>query len=296
MFPAGGIDLFRNILGSWYESVKNPENFQNRVMLELLEGYDGTEYGKKHNSSQTTDISSFRANFPTVNYKKLNPFLADAQKGNYSAILPEPLVCWVMTRGSTGPSKVLPATKTHLEQIFTCGARALANYVYKKRDLALISGHVLNLNFPSNVHSITMHGKETTYGYSSGTYARLNPMLNQISLLPRQEQIDALGSGITRADWEKRFDLAYELSLGKNLTAAMGVTPVILSFARYIKRKYGKNPKDLWKFRALFCTSVRKIQFKYAPVLRKLFGRFPSSKCTAPLKEFSLNKLMTFHM
>ncbi len=55
----------------------------------------------------------------------------------------------------------------------------------------------------------------------------------------------------------------------------MGVTPVILSFAKYIKRTHGKTPADLWKFRALFCTSVRKIQFKYAPILRKYFGQVP---------------------
>lgn len=55
----------------------------------------------------------------------------------------------------------------------------------------------------------------------------------------------------------------------------MGVTPVILAFAKYIKRKYGKKPADLWKLQALFCTSVRKIQFKYGPVLTKYFGDVP---------------------
>ncbi|MEJ5328281.1 MAG: GH3 auxin-responsive promoter family protein, partial [Candidatus Bathyarchaeia archaeon] len=61
----------------------------------------------------------------------------------------------------------------------------------------------------------------------------------------------------------------------KNVTATMGVTPVILAFARYIKRKHGKKPADLWHFQALFCTSVRKIQIKYAPLLRKFYGQVP---------------------
>jgi len=55
----------------------------------------------------------------------------------------------------------------------------------------------------------------------------------------------------------------------------MGVTPVILAFAKYIKKKHGKRPAELWKFKALFCTSVPKIQFKYAPLLRKQFGPAP---------------------
>ena len=55
----------------------------------------------------------------------------------------------------------------------------------------------------------------------------------------------------------------------------MGVTPVILTFAKYMQRKHGKKPADLWKLQAMFCTSVRKIQFKYKPVLQKYFGPAP---------------------
>jgi hypothetical protein len=114
-----------------------------------------------------------------------------------------------------------------------------------------------------------------TYGYSSGTYAKLNPALEQIGLIPKQEDIDALGSGIKKSDWEKRFELAYQQAADQNVTAAMGVTPVILFFAKYLERKHGKKPRDLWNIRALFCTSVPKIQYKYGPVLRKYFGKAP---------------------
>jgi hypothetical protein len=196
-------------------------------------------------------------------------------EGDYSSILPEPLACWVMTRGSTGPAKVLPATKTHIEQILTCGSRALINHALRNNDYELLDGKILNLNFPSNVHTIVMNGQTMTYGYSSGTYAKLIPALDRVGLLPRQEEIDELGSGITKRDWEKRFELVYQQALHENVTGAMGVTPVILSFAKYIMRKHGERPKGLWKLRALFCTSVRKIQFRYAPKLREYFGEIP---------------------
>ena len=100
-------------------------------------------------------------------------------------------------------------------------------------------------------------------------------MLNQVSLIPRQEQIDALGFGITRSDWEKRFELVYQRALDQNVVATIGVTPVILSFAKYVKNRHKKFPKDLWNFNVLVCTSVRKIQFKYGPVLRKYYGDVP---------------------
>jgi hypothetical protein len=268
-------NIFQPLIGSWYESLEDPETAQIQVLSKLTASYAKTDYGHKHYASEVSTIADYRIRFPILNYWRLNPYLAELEKGNYHALLSEPLFCWVMTRGSTGPAKVLPATKTHLEQIFTCGARALINHVLKTKDHDLLDGRILNLNFPSTVHTIVSNGRTMTYGYSSGTYAKLNPALGRISLVPKQEDIDQLGPGITRKDWDNRFELAYQQAQGEKVTATMGVTPVILSFARYMKKKHGKKPKDLWTLRALFCTSVRKIQFKYAPMLREYFGNIP---------------------
>jgi hypothetical protein len=268
--------ILQPIIKPWYNSLENPQKAQEKTLQELLEKYAKTDYGKSYDASNIEGINEYQSKFPRINYEGLTPHLAQVKNGNYKAILPEPADYWVMTRGSTGrTAKVLPTTQTHLKQIFTCGARAIINYALRKKNFEIFIGHILNLNFPSSVHTMTSEGREVTYGYSSGTYAKLNPMFERVSLIPRQEDIDKLGSGIARNDWEKRFEMVYEEALDKDVTATMGVTPVILAFAKYIKRKYGKKPADLWKFQALFCTSVRKIQFKYAPILRKYFGPVP---------------------
>jgi hypothetical protein len=267
--------ILQPIIGPWYESLENPQKAQEQVLFDLLKKYAITDYGKKFGAAEIGEITDYQAKFPKISYQGLLPYLAQVKEGNYKVILPEPAESWVMTRGSTGKSKVLPVTQSHLKQIFTCGARALINYALKQKNFEVFTGDILNLNFPSSVHNMTSDGREVTYGYSSGTYARLNPMFDRVSLIPRQEAIDEVGSGIARTDWEKRFELVYQQALGKNVTATMGVTPVILAFAKYIKRKHGKKPADLWKFQALFCTSVRKIQFKYAKILRKYFGPAP---------------------
>jgi len=270
-----GVDILKQIVSPWHESLKNPAEAQQQVLEKLLEGYAKTVYGKRHSVHEVKDAATFRTNFPTINYAGLRPYLEEVKAGNYSAILSEQPVCWVMTRGSTGTAKLLPVTKTHVEQIFMCGARAFTNYALRKKSLDVLAGKILNLNFPSAVTTEEVDGQKISYGYSSGTYAKLNPMLNQASLLPRQEEIDSLGSGITKPDWERRFELVYQRALNQPVVATMGVTPVILSFARYVKRKHGKHPKELWNFKLLVCTSVRKIQFKYGPALRKVFGEVP---------------------
>ena len=267
--------ILQPIIGPWYSSLENPQKAQEQVLIGLVKKYSATDYGNSHNVQQIAGVADYQKNFPIISYQALLPYLAQAKEGNYHAILPEPPECWVMTRGSTGTAKVLPATQTHLKQIFTCGARALINHALRTENFEMFTGNILNLNFPSTVHTMNADGRETTYGYSSGTYARLNPMFNRVSLLPRQEEIDAVGTGIARTDWEKRFELVYQQAQDKNVTATMGVTPVILAFAKYMRRKHGKKPVDLWKLQALFCTSVRKIQFKYKPILQKYFGPAP---------------------
>jgi hypothetical protein len=267
--------ILRPYIQAWYESLENPQKAQEQVLSDLAQKYRSTEYGESHNASQIKDIVDYQANFPIINYSGLKPYLKQVKERSYRTFLSEQPETWVMTRGSTGSSKVLPATQTHLKQIYSCGARGLINYALRKKNYDVFLGVILNLNFPSNVHTMDLDGKQVSYGYSSGTYARLNPMFDRVSLLPRQEEIDALGCGVGRKDWEKRFDLAYQMALNQNVTAAMGVTPVILFFARYIKSKYGKKPVELWKTQALFCTSVPKIHFKYGPVLKKYFGDVP---------------------
>ena len=270
-----GASFLQGIVNPWYEALQNPAEAQQQVLKNLVEGYAKTLYGKNHGAFNVEGDVDFRTNFPKMSYGGLAPYFEEVQRGNEKIILPEPPICWVMTRGSTGQAKVFPVTKTHIEQIFVCGARALVNHALREEDLELLTGKVLNLNFPSSVSTIDVDGRVITYGYSSGTYAKLNPMLNQVSLLPRQEEIDALGPGITRRDWERRFELVHEQALNEPVVAAIGVTPVILSFGRFLKKRHGREPKDLWKFRALVCTSVRKIQFKYGPILRKHFGEIP---------------------
>jgi hypothetical protein len=267
--------ILRPFIQPWYDSIENPQKAQEQVLAELVQKYSCTEYGTDHNAHKVGSIGDYQANFPIINYSGLIPYLLQVKERSFKAFLPEPPECWVMTRGSTGKSKVLPATQTHLKQIYSCGARGLINFAVRKKSYDVFLGVILNLNFPSNVHTMNCDGKELTYGYSSGTYARLNPMFDRVSLLPRQEEIDALGCGIGRKDWEKRFELAYQMAQKENVTAVMGVTPVILSFARYVQRKHGKKPADLWKFQALFCTSVRKIQFKYGPILKHYYGDVP---------------------
>jgi hypothetical protein len=263
--------ILNQIVAPWYESLADPKKSQEDLLRTLVGGYSRTEYGEAHGASKVEGIDEYRSSFPIASYKFLLPYIKRVQSGEHFALLHEPARLWVMTRGSTGASKVIPATETHLAQILEMGARCVVNFALK-RDREVIETPVLNLNFPSEVSELQLASRREKYGYSSGTYAKAFPSLEGARLIPDQSEIDALGGGITRKDWERRFELAYERARREDVGSLMGVTPVIRAFGSYLKRRHGLRPRELWKPRALFCTSVAKIHTKYGPELRSLYG------------------------
>lgn len=266
--------LLESFVEPWYHSLADPEKSQRDALEVLLKGYAKTEYGQRFGASGVDGPESYAASFPVCSYRSLKPVIDQVLGGKESALMPESVVRWVMTRGSTGRPKLIPATESFLSSILSLGARAIVNFALRKRPSVLTRG-VINLNFPSEVGNIASTAGGRPYGYSSGTYAKLNPGLGLARLVPRQEEIDSLGPGITRADWERRFELVYDRARGEDIGCVMGVTPVILAFAGYLRRKHTKLPRELWSLDAMFCTSVSKIHTKYSPQLRHYFGEVP---------------------
>ncbi|MEM3384759.1 MAG: GH3 auxin-responsive promoter family protein [Nitrososphaeria archaeon] len=260
------------VLEPWYTSLNDPENAQMNVLKCLLENYSKTEYGVMHNAQPNLTLEEYRQNFKVSTYDSLKPILEKVSFENFNIFLSEPPVGWVMTRGTTGKPKTFPVTKTHLSQILLCGARSVANYALKRRKFEIFNGKALNLNFPSQINVVKKGNSLVSYGYSSGTYAKFNRSFSGLELIPSQEEIDALETGLSKEGWRKRFQLAYERAKDENVSICIGVAPVILEFAKFVKQSYGLLPKDFWKVYAIFCTSVPKIHWNYAPILRRYYG------------------------
>lgn len=258
----------RAFLESWYNSLSDPQGAQERVLEDLLGGYGRTSYGRSCSASEVSEIRDFRRNFPASTYDSFVPMLDAVAGGQFEELLPEPARGWVMTRGTTGPPKLFPVTDAHLRQILVCGSRAILNYALKKGDMTFFSRPVLNLCFPSNVGQLKFGNRNLgSYGYSSGTYARLLPGFGEFRLVPAQEEIDALGDS-----WTRRFEFIYKRAKELDIGSLIGVTPIMISFAKYLRRVHGLSPRKLWKMNAIFCTSVPKIQVKYAPYIKRLYG------------------------
>ena len=271
--PQQMLAMLNGLVQPWRDALADPAKAQREVLTRLLQIYAQTDYGKQHTAAQIGTIEEYRRAFPIATYdEQYKPLIQRVMAGEVGLLLNEPPVGWAITRGTTkGESKFIPMTPTDLKMRVSA-SRAMVNYTLQTKRFDLFQGVNLNLNFPSVVGKVKVGDREVEYGYSSGIYTKYVSASTPIRSVPSQDEIDALGGGKTQRDWDARFELAYEKCKDQNVTLVGGVAPTAVLFGRYLKRKHGVYPKDLWKTQIMTLGSVAGINTRYQPALNALYG------------------------
>jgi len=271
--PQQMLAMLNGLVQPWHAALADPAKAQLQVLTRLLQIYAQTDYGKQRGAAQIGTIDEYRRAFPVATYDgHYKPLIQRVMAGEVNLLLNEPPIGWAITRGTTqGESKFIPMTPTDLKMRVSA-SRAMVQYALSTKRFDLFQGVNLNLNFPSVVGKVKVGEREVEYGYSSGIYTKYVSASTPIRSVPSHDEIDALGGGKTARDWDARFELAYEKCKGENVTLVGGVAPTAVLFGRYLRRKHGVYPKDLWKTQIMTLGSVAGINTRYEPALHALYG------------------------
>jgi hypothetical protein len=260
------------MLEPWHRSVEAPGVAQESVLIQLLQSYAQTQYGKEHNAAAIESIDEYRKAFPVMTYEEFKPLIQRVMAGEEGLLLAEPAIGWAITRGTTsGESKFIPMTPTDMAARVSAG-RAMMQYVLSSSRYDLFAGVNLNLNFPSYVGVVTAGERQLSYGYSSGIYTKFVSERTPIRSAPTQDEIDALGGGKTQADWDARFELAYEKCKDENVALVGGVVTTAVLFGQYLRKAHKLYPKDLWNTQIMTLGSMPGINTRYMPALTAMYG------------------------
>jgi hypothetical protein len=134
------LNRIKTNLEAWEEGIRDPTKAQQALLQRLLKGYAKTEYGSLKNASGINTIEDYRRSFPVVIYADLEPIFRRVREEHYSVLLDEEPLTWVMTRGTTGGSKIIPVTQHHLQDLIKCGSRAVLNFSLRNGGLTLLAG------------------------------------------------------------------------------------------------------------------------------------------------------------
>ncbi len=272
MDPRTAATMLEAQLAPWHRAIANPTAAQDAVLHRLLADYARTRDGRSHGAGRVDTLADYRRAFPVRTYEDFKPVIEQVMRGDIEALLWEHPVGWAITRGTTkGESKFIPMTPTDLRMRVSAG-RAVMQYVASTRRFDVFQGVNLNLNFPSNVGTVTMGDREVAYGYSSGIYTKYVSEKTPVRSLPAQGAIDALGGGKTRRDWHRRFELAYETCKEQNVTLVGGVCSTALKFGSHVRKAHDVYPKELWQVTVMTLGSQPGINTNYQPSLQALYG------------------------
>ena len=280
-------------LRPWHEALADPAGAQTTVLRRILGHFAQATYGADHgavdlaeagaaagagaaeagrNGGASDLVAAYRRSFPVMTYNGYKPLIQAVMAGETRLLLDEEPVGWAITRGTVeGESKFIPMTPTDLRMRVSAG-RAMMAYVAATKRLDLFAGVNLNLNFPSTVGSIRVGDRDLDYGYSSGIYTKHVSKFTPIRSAPTQDEIDALGGGTTRRDWDSRFDLAIEKCRNENVTLIGGVCQTALEFGRYLRKRHGVYPKQWWNTQIMTLGSTPGINTRHAPALNAMYG------------------------
>jgi hypothetical protein len=271
-------------LRPWHEAIARPADSQTAVLRRYLHDYAQTGYGSSRgaaavaaaqaggNGSGESIVAEYRRAFPVMSYDDYRPLINAVMAGETGLLLCEEPIGWAITRGTVeGESKFIPMTPTDLRMRVSAG-RAMLAYVASTKRLDLFAGVNLNLNFPSTVGTVRVGDRDLEYGYSSGIYTKYVSRFTPIRSAPSQEDIDALGGGTSRRDWDDRFELAVEACRDQNVTLVGGVCQTALQFGRYLKKRHGKYPKQMWNTQIMTLGSTPGINTRHAAALTALYG------------------------
>ena len=285
----GAAEALAEQLRPWHEAVADPARSQEIVLRRILADFTRTSYGADHGAVEVAQagagspdggagagaaalIAAYRAAFPVMTYDDYKPLIDAVMAGETQLLLCEEPVGWAITRGTVeGESKFIPMTPTDLRMRVSAG-RAMMSYVATTKRLDLFAGVNLNLNFPSTVGTIRVGDRELEYGYSSGIYTKHVSKFTPIRSVPAQDEIDALGGGTARRDWDNRFELAIEKCRTENVTLVGGVCQTALEFGRYLRKRHGVYPKQWWKTQIMTLGSTPGINTRHAAALTAMYG------------------------
>jgi phenylacetate-coenzyme A ligase PaaK-like adenylate-forming protein len=258
-------------LTPWYDALADPEKAQAELFQRLIKEYRKTGYGKRYNASTVESIDEFRKRFPVAAFPHFGPWLTKVKKGVWNALLTGEPVEWGMTRGTTGPSKIIPYTTNEIEERFMLGPRALMNYVYQQGDDSIFDGHILLLVYPSVAGTESHNGTEHSYGYSSGIYTDHLSRKAGLNVVYTMDELNPFGTTRSESESRKRLEYIYEKSCDLDVTAIVGITQLLLLFGKVIKKIHGLYPRDVWKSPLLVTSSLPGVHTKYNPSLKSMY-------------------------
>jgi hypothetical protein len=269
------IKLMKNSVSPWIQSLENPEKAQEIALEGLLKNYGQTEYGRNQHSENVGSYKDYKQAFPVKSYEDFKPLINQVMDGQAHVLLNEEPINMILTKGTTGESKLFPYIPAQNHKFIESCKRIYYSYAITENKFDWLSGYRLTLSSSGNLGSIKVGQRELRYGYGIGVTIGLTDKANGLPNLvtPTQEEMNTILGESSKKVWEERYEFAYQKGRNKNVTHIQTGYNYLLGFGNYIYREHNIHPKDLWNVRLLVLGGYPGSNIRYNTALKALYGK-----------------------
>jgi hypothetical protein len=114
----------------WQRATLDVAGTQQRVLKRILSNNTATEFGRDHRFAQITSVEMYRQAVPLRIYEEFKPYIERIVAGQPQVLTSKPVQQFVLTSGSTQAAKLVPYTKTLVNE-FQEGIDPWVNYLFR---------------------------------------------------------------------------------------------------------------------------------------------------------------------
>ncbi|HXB35030.1 MAG TPA: GH3 auxin-responsive promoter family protein [Puia sp.] len=252
-------------LGRIEEWINNPIAVQREILQHLVTSAQYTEFGRKHNFSNTFSIREFKNAVPIQEYDDLKPYIQRIMNGEQNILWNTPITWFAKSSGTTSDkSKFIPVSEESLQDCHYKGAKDLLTMYYDfnpESDLLTGKGLVIG-----GSHTISQVNSDVHYGDLSAVLLHNSPFWGHWIRTP-ELSIALLD------EWEDKIERLALGTIQENVTSISGVPTWTLVLIRRILEMTGKRTlAEVWPSLELYIHGG--VSFTpYQEQFRKLIGK-----------------------
>ncbi len=224
---------------------KNPIEVQEKVLMDLINHAQNTEFGIKHNFANIKNHNDFSNKVPIFDYEAYSPYITRVINGEQNIIWPSDIKWFSKSSGTTNDrSKFIPISKESLEDChFRSGKDVFLIYADKCPQTKVFKSKSLTIGGSTDINT---NSANSYYGDLSAVLIKNLPFWTYLLRVPKQE--------ITLIeDWDEKLNKIVETTINKDVTNIVGVPSWLLVLLNKILEHTGKsNILEVWPNMELF--------------------------------------------
>ncbi len=244
---------------------KNPKETQEKVLFNLLNRAQNTEWGKKYKYNSIKKIEDFQKTVPINSYEDLYPYISRMIAGEKNILWPGTVTWFSKSSGTTNArSKFIPVSKESLRSChFKAGHDELCLYIKNNPKTKILKGK-----------SICVGGSFTKINQNPDIFCGdvSAVMMKNMPLLGRYIRRPSLETALLE-DYEKKIEKIAEEAIPENVTSIAGVPTWTSLLIRKVLEKTGaKNIFEVWPNLEVFFHGA----VAFSPYKKTFHELFPS--------------------